>query len=47
MYMDAVERNVNYLDHLTKNHEKDYRDKLKRGGLLKKLSTLEAESVDH
>jgi hypothetical protein len=46
MYMDAVESNVNYLTYLTKNHEKDYRDKLKRGGLLKKLAIQETQP-DH
>ncbi len=43
MYMDAVESNVNYLAYLTKNHEKDYRDQLKRGRLVKKLIMQEAQ----
>jgi hypothetical protein len=41
MYMDAVESNISYLTYLLENHRSDYRDKLQRGGLLKRLAILE------
>ena len=41
LYMESVERNLAYLDELITNHQKDYRQRLKRGGLLDKLIRLE------
>ncbi len=41
MYADALESNLSYLGHLLENHRNDYREKLKRGGLLKRLAILE------
>jgi len=38
LYMDAIENHINYLKFLLKNHEKDYREHLRRGGIVKKLS---------
>ncbi|HEY6838291.1 MAG TPA: HD domain-containing protein [Geobacteraceae bacterium] len=37
LYMESVERNVAYLDYLMNFHENDYRQKLKRGGIMNKL----------
>ncbi len=41
MYADAIESNLTYLGHLLENHRNDYREKLNRGGLLKRLAILE------
>jgi hypothetical protein len=41
MYGDAIENNLSYLGHLLENHRNDYRDRLQRGGLLKRLALLE------
>lgn len=41
MYADAIESNLAYLGHLLENHRNDYREKLNRGGLLKRLAILE------
>lgn len=41
MYADAIESNLSYLGHLLENHRNDYREKLNRGGLLKRLAILE------
>jgi hypothetical protein len=38
LYMEAIENHMNYLRFLLKNHEKDYREHLRRGGIVKKLS---------
>lgn len=37
LYMEAVCSNIEYLKLILKNHEKDYRTKLKRGGIVKKI----------
>jgi hypothetical protein len=37
LYMEALERHMAYLMHILKNHEKDYRRYLRRGGLVAKL----------
>jgi hypothetical protein len=37
LYMEAVEKNISYLKFIIKNHEKDYRDHLRRGSMVKKL----------
>lgn len=37
LYMEAVEKNISYLQYVLKNHEKDYRDHLRRGSMVKKL----------
>lgn len=41
MYADAIDSNISYLSHLLENHRNDYREKLNRGGLLKRLELLE------
>ncbi len=41
MYADAIESNISYLSHLLENHRNDYREKLNRGGLLKRLELME------
>jgi hypothetical protein len=41
MYGDAIESNISFLGHLLDNHRNDYREKLQRGGLLKRLAILE------
>jgi hypothetical protein len=41
LYMESVERNLVFLDELITNNQKDYRLRLKRGGLLDKLIRLE------
>jgi hypothetical protein len=46
MYGDAIESNISYLSHLLENHRNDYREKLQRGGLLKRLALLETSDVD-
>ncbi len=37
LYMEAIENNINYLKFIMENHEKDYRDYLRRGSLVEKL----------
>jgi hypothetical protein len=37
LYVEALERHMAYLMHILKNHEKDYRRYLRRGGLVAKL----------
>jgi hypothetical protein len=37
LYMEAIEKNISYLQYVLKNHEKDYRDHLRRGSMVKKL----------
>ena len=37
LYMESLERHMSYLMHILKNHEKDYRRYLRRGGLVAKL----------
>jgi hypothetical protein len=46
MYGDAIESNLSYLSHLLENHRNDYREKLQRGGLLKRLAILEEARND-
>lgn len=46
LYEDAIESNISYLGHLLDNHRNDYREKLKRGGLLKRLAILEQDRLD-
>lgn len=46
MYMDAIESNISFLNYLLENHRNDYRDKLQRGGLLKRLAILEESDKD-
>lgn len=46
MYADSIESNQAYLCHLLENHRNDYRDKLQRGGLLKRLAILEEAGKD-
>jgi hypothetical protein len=38
LYMEAIEQNISYLKFLLKNHERDYREHLKRGGVTEKLN---------
>ena len=37
LYQDAIEKNMNYLKHILANHEKEYRDHLRRGGVVNRL----------
>lgn len=37
LYEDAIEKSRNYLESILKNHEKEYRKHLRRGGIVKKL----------
>jgi hypothetical protein len=46
MYGDSIERNISYLSHLLENHRNDYREKLQRGGLLKRLALMESVNTD-
>lgn len=46
MYGDSIDSNISYLSHLLENHRNDYREKLKRGGLLKRLAILESADTD-
>ena len=41
MYGYSIDSNISYLGHLLENHRNDYRNKLNRGGLLKRLAVLE------
>ncbi|MGA7827498.1 MAG: hypothetical protein WCA04_07565 [Geobacteraceae bacterium] len=41
MYGDSIDNNIAYLSHLLENHRNDYREKLQRGGLLRRLAILE------
>lgn len=38
LYIEAVENHISYLRFILKHHEKDYRDHLRRGGLVKRLN---------
>lgn len=38
LYMEAIEKNIDYLTFILENHEKDYREHLKRGGIVEKLN---------
>jgi hypothetical protein len=38
LYIEAVENHITYLRFILKHHEKDYRDHLRRGGLVKRLN---------
>jgi len=42
LYIDAIEKNINYLRFIVENHEKDYRDHLRRGSMVKKLDERQA-----
>ena len=46
MYGEAIENNISYLSYLLENHRNNYRDKLKRGGFLKRLTILEETRND-
>lgn len=46
LYEDAIESNISYLGHLLENHRNDYREKLNRGGLLKRLALLEEKDKE-
>lgn len=37
LYKESIEKNINYLKFVLENHEKSYRDHLKRGNVIKKL----------
>jgi hypothetical protein len=37
LYMAAIKKHLQYLEFILKNHEKDYRGHLKRGGMVEKL----------
>jgi hypothetical protein len=37
LYMEAIDKNIKYLKFLLHEHEKDYREHLNRGGVVKKL----------
>jgi hypothetical protein len=38
LYMEAIENNIHYLKLILENHEKDYRDYLKRGDIVRRLN---------
>jgi len=38
LYMEAIESHINYLKFILENHKEEYRDHLKRDGIVKKLS---------
>jgi len=42
LYTEAIENQMNYLTFILENHEKDYRDHLRRGGIVIKLKEAEA-----
>jgi hypothetical protein len=46
MYGDSIDSNIAYLSHLLENHRNDYREKLQRGGLLKRLAIMESAQED-
>ena len=37
LYSDAIALNLQYLDDIIENHRSDYRNKLKRGGIVDRL----------
>lgn len=43
LYANAIESNISYLSHLLDNHRNDYREKLQRGGVLRRLAVMEEE----
>jgi len=44
LYTEAIENQMNYLTFILRNHEEDYRDQLKRGGIVMKLRNVEARA---
>lgn len=46
VYMDKIEKNMEYLRFLIDNHRGDYRDKLKRGELVKRLEAEEVKGTE-
>jgi hypothetical protein len=45
LYQEAIDRNLDFLRKLLKQHQKDYRSNLKREGLVKKLASIEAAEL--
>jgi hypothetical protein len=43
LYREAIQKNIDYLELLLVNHEKDYRNQLRRGGVVERLRRMEAE----
>ena len=37
LYEEAIEKNRDYLEYILADHEREYRDYLKRGGIVEKL----------
>jgi len=37
LYMEGIEKNIEYLKYILENHEKDYRNYLRRGNIVRKL----------
>jgi hypothetical protein len=46
MYDYSIESNISYLSHLLENHRSNYREKLQRGGLMKRLVLMESANSD-
>ncbi|MRR53294.1 MAG: hypothetical protein EG822_02115 [Deltaproteobacteria bacterium] len=46
MYDYSIESNISYLSYLLENHRSDYREKLQRGGLMKRLALMESANND-
>jgi HD superfamily phosphodiesterase len=42
LYEESIALNINYLDHVIKEHKEDYRSRLKRGGIVERLTQHEA-----
>jgi hypothetical protein len=47
LYMEAIDKNMEYLKFLLEEHENDYREYLKRGGVVKKLKERKLEQSSH
>jgi hypothetical protein len=45
LYMEAIDKNMEYLKFLLEEHEKDYREYLNRGGIVKKLNERKPEQA--
>jgi len=47
MYMEAIDKNMDYLKFLLEEHQKDYRSYLNRGGIVRKLGEKKVEPPSH
>ncbi len=47
LYKESIEKNIKYLKYIMENHERDYRDHLRRGDIINRLSEIEYSYESH